>query len=47
MYSFDESVKRGMDLRTAAFQLAVHYWFEGGVANYDRGQRDGRAAAEL
>lgn len=45
MYSFNESVNRGMDLQTAAIQLAVHCWFEGGVANYDRGQRDGRAAA--
>jgi hypothetical protein len=44
MYSFNESVKRGIDLQTAAIQLAVHAWFEGGVANYDRGQRDGRDA---
>jgi hypothetical protein len=35
-----------MDVGTALVQLAVHAWFEGGVENYDRGRRDGQAAAE-
>lgn len=36
------SVDAGMDPQTAAWQLAVHSWFEGGIENYDRGQRDAR-----
>jgi len=44
LYSFDASVAAGTSVQDAALQLAVHAWFEGGIANYDRGQRDGRAA---
>ena len=36
------SVRAGMDVRTALLQLGVHAWFEGGIENYDRGQRDAR-----
>jgi hypothetical protein len=36
------SLDAGMDLKPALLQLAVHAWFEGGVENYDRGQRDAR-----
>lgn len=36
------SLEAGMDPRTAIVTLAAHAWFEGGIVNYDRGQRDGR-----
>lgn len=36
------SLDAGMDVRTALIQLGVHAWFEGGIENYDRGQRDAR-----
>lgn len=36
----------GMPTRQVMTHLAVHAWFEGGVENYDRGQRDARADIE-
>jgi anti-sigma factor RsiW len=36
------SLAAGMDQDTALLQLAVHAWFESGIENYDRGQRDAR-----
>jgi hypothetical protein len=42
LHKFRASVEAGMDVETAATSLAVHSWFEGGVAGYDRGQVDAR-----
>lgn len=37
-----DSLDAGMDPKVALVQLAVHAWFESGIENYDRGQRDAR-----
>lgn len=42
LHRFQASVDAGMNLPTAAASLAAHSWFEGGIANYDRGQADAR-----
>ena len=42
LHKASASVKAGMEPTTAMLQLAVHARFEGGVENYDRGQRDAR-----
>jgi hypothetical protein len=36
------SLDAGMDPMVAVLQAAAHAWFEGGIENYDRGQRDAR-----
>lgn len=47
MYTAQASIEAGMKPELAMLQLAVHAWFEGGVANYDRGQRDARRPRAL
>lgn len=42
LYKAQASIDAGMDVPSALLQLAVHAWFEGGVENYERGQRDAR-----
>jgi hypothetical protein len=42
LYKAQASMDAGMDIKVAMLQLAVAAWFEGGVENYDRGQRDAR-----
>jgi hypothetical protein len=37
-----DCITAGMGENEAMLQLAVHAWYEGGIANYDRGQRDAR-----
>jgi hypothetical protein len=36
------SLDAGMAPRSVMIQLAAHAWFEDGIENYDRGQRDTR-----
>jgi hypothetical protein len=42
LFEAEASVEAGMDVGTTMLHLAVHAWFEGGVEDYDRGQRDAR-----
>jgi hypothetical protein len=42
LHKAEASMAAGMDRTAAMLQLAVHAWFEGGIENYDRGQRDAR-----
>jgi hypothetical protein len=44
LFKFDAFVDAGIDPKEAAVTLAAHAWLEGGIANYDRGQRDARSA---
>jgi hypothetical protein len=47
LYKAHASLDAGMDPEVALLQLAVHAWFEGGVENYDRGQRDARRTRSM
>lgn len=42
LWTAKASVAAGMDPEVAMLQLAVHTWFEGGIAGHDGGQRDAR-----
>lgn len=42
----NRSIGEGKDVLRMLTHLAVHAWFEGGVAGYDRGQEHGREAAQ-
>lgn len=41
------SLEAGMDPMVTVLQATAHAWFEGGIENYDRGQRDARKPRPL
>jgi hypothetical protein len=42
LYKARAQLDAGADVDSVLLDLAVHAWFEGGIENYDRGQRDAR-----
>lgn len=43
LHKYRANLAAGADPEEAAIDFAVHSWFESGIENYDRGQRDARA----